>query len=199
MRLIYGVGINDADYVVKKWENYKDDSGKRRQKLLWSCPFYEKWKHMLERCYSQKCHSRQPAYVGCYVCEEWLTFSKFKRWMEEQNWEGNDLDKDLLVKGNKIYSPETCIFVSHVVNTFMLSSKGRKGSNTPVGVSWKKKDKLYVAMCNNPISGANEYLGSFKDSESAHLAWKKRKQELAIDLANLQEDNRVKEILLREF
>lgn len=51
---------------------------------------------------------------GCSVCEEWLTFSNFKRWMEQQDYEGKALDKDLLVSQNKTYSSETCVFVPRI-------------------------------------------------------------------------------------
>ena len=75
---------------------------------------------MLQRCYSESHLVRQPTYKGCSVCEEWLTFSNFKSWMEQQDWEGKQLDKDLLVYKNKIYSPETCVFVSSVINSFFV-------------------------------------------------------------------------------
>ena len=108
-RLVYGVGINDADYVVQKFETIGYVSGKKKQKRVWRCPYYRVWTHMLERCYDVKRQERQPTYKDCSVSTEWLTFSVFKSWMEKQDFEGKQLDKDLLIEGNKIYSAETCV------------------------------------------------------------------------------------------
>ena len=108
-RLVYGVGINDADYVVQKWETIGYVNGKQKQKLIWICPYYSAWKSMLKRCYSSKYQDKRPTYKGCSVSDEWLTFSVFKVWMEKQDWEGKQLDKDLLFEGNKIYSADTCV------------------------------------------------------------------------------------------
>lgn len=125
---IYGVGINDADYVTQKNVNGKNVI----------CHFYQTWKGMLERCYSAKCQEKQPTYKGCSVCEEWLTFSNFKEWMDSQYWYIMELDKDVLVKGNKAYSPETCIFVSSQLNLFTTDREKERG-DYPIGVNFHKK------------------------------------------------------------
>ena len=88
-RLVFGVGINDSDYEVYKYETI---NGKR--KATWKCPYYERWVSMLRRCYSPRSLEKYPTYKGCTVCEEWLTFSTFKKWMENQEWEDRHLDKD---------------------------------------------------------------------------------------------------------
>lgn len=106
---VCGVGINDSDYVVQKKETIKGIDGKRKQRLVWICPYYRAWQSMLVRAYSKSYHKRRPTYIGCSVSEEWKTFSNFKSWMEGQVWEGKQLDKDLLVEGNKVYSEETCV------------------------------------------------------------------------------------------
>ena len=87
-KLIHGVGINDADYVVEKKETISHVNGKRKQKTTWICPFYRAWKCMLTRCYSATYQERKPTYRGCSVSEEWLTFSNFKSWMEKQDFQG---------------------------------------------------------------------------------------------------------------
>lgn len=110
---VYGHGVNDADYVIERRIN-----GKRV-----GCPIYRTWANMLERCYSDKFHVRQSTYIGCEVCDEWLTFSNFKRWMMVQDWQGKQLDKDIRVKGNKIYSPNTCLFVTKAENTIEARAK----------------------------------------------------------------------------
>lgn len=75
-RYVYGIAYNDADYSVYKRE-YVDG----KIKIIWTCPFYRKWKNMLKRCYSKKELEKHPTYLECLVCSEWLTFSNFKRWM----------------------------------------------------------------------------------------------------------------------
>jgi len=145
---------------------------------------------MLNRCYSEATQRKNPTYVGCYVCEEWLTFSNFKSWMEKQNWEGKELDKDILVKGNKVYSPETCIFIDASVNSF-VSDNGVRHGNTLVGASYNKAARKFMVRCHNVFEKKCEYLGYFEDERMAHLVWKKRKHELACQLADLQNDERV--------
>jgi len=101
-KLVYGVGINDADYVTQKWETISYVNGKQKQNLVWECHYYRTWCGMLMRCYSAKHQERNPTYKGCSVSEEWLRFSNFKSWMERQDFEGMQLDKDLLFEGNKV-------------------------------------------------------------------------------------------------
>ena len=81
-RLVAGVGINDADYTLSITESLGYVDGKRKQKLIWRCKFYATWKSMIERGYSNKVKERSPTYEDVSVCEEWLTFSKFKAWLE---------------------------------------------------------------------------------------------------------------------
>jgi len=100
-KLIYGIGINDSEYIT----DYKVD-GKRLR-----CPYYKTWMDMLNRCYSDNYQSKHPTYIGCTVTEEWHTFSVFKEWIISKKWESKELDKDVLIIGNKIYSQKTCIFV----------------------------------------------------------------------------------------
>ena len=117
---------------------------------------------MLERSYSEKFKEKHPTYKDVTCCEEWLTFSNFKSWMEQQDWEGKDLDKDLLVYQNKIYSPETCCFLSHKINTFLTTSAKIRGDQ-PIGVYWHKRDKCYISKIRTG-NRKFEVLGYFKDS-----------------------------------
>jgi hypothetical protein len=107
---------------------------------------YIKWHDMINRCYNAKFHERQPQYKGCTVCEEWLNYSNFKVWYDQHKISGMslDLDKDILFKGNKVYSPETCCFVPHAINTLFLNSKKSRG-DLPVGVSYSERDQKYRA------------------------------------------------------
>ena len=80
---------------------------------------YRKWSNMMQRCYSEVTHRLKPYYKGCMVCEEWQNFSNFREWYRKNIIEGRkfDLDKDILVQGNTIYSPKTCALVTHYANT----------------------------------------------------------------------------------
>jgi hypothetical protein len=156
--LIYGVGINDAGYVVQINTSEK--------KLLWICPFFSIWKGMIQRCYSEKFQDKHPTYRGVLVAEEWHTFSVFKTWMEAQSWEGKDLDKDILGTG-QIYSPDHCVFVHTRINRFLTHRKS-KSSTLPTGVHEKKG--RYVAQSND-IDGKRTHLGYFTTPEAAHTAW----------------------------
>lgn len=197
-KLVFGVGINDADYVVKVWESFGYVNGKRKQKLVWICPYYRVWSDMLARCYSDKFQERQPTYKGCSVSEEWLTFSNFKSWMEVQDFEGKQLDKDLLFVGNKVYSSESCVFVTKVVNSF-TTDRGNDRGEWPIGVSWSKEREKFVSMCCNPFTKKQENLGYFDCPNKAHKAWLKRKLELAHLIAAEQTDERVAKALIERY
>jgi len=196
-KLVYGVGINDADYVVKKMETI-EVNGKRKQRLVWVCPYYSVWTHMLERCYSAKLQEKYPTYKGCSVSEEWLTFSNFKRWMEKQDWEGLQLDKDILFSGNKVYSKETCVFVSGMVNNFTID-RGNDRGEWPLGVCWHKEKSKFRSRCRNPFTKKGEHLGYFTCELEAHQEWLKRKLELAHLLAAEQTDERVGKALIERY
>ena len=194
-RLIQGVGVNDADYNV--YETARVDG---KHKIAWRCPFYSTWKNMLERCYSSKYQLKYPTYIGCTVCDEWLTFSKFKMWMEKQEWQNRSLDKDLLIEGNKIYSPEHCIFVDGKINNFVIGRDNDRGKYM-IGVSWYKGTGRFVSHCSNPFTGKQETLGYFTNELEAHLTWKKRKHELACQLAESEycNDERLAEALKTRY
>jgi len=150
-RLICGVGLNDADYIVQPVVD-----GKRL-----CCPFYLTWKSMVSRCYSEKIQKSRPSYTGCSVCEEWLVFSNFKSWMIKRNWKGKELDKDLVVKGNKIYSADTCVFISSLVNSLLHENKNTRGA-FKLGVSLHKSGRFQASVGR---LGKQVYLGLF-DTES---------------------------------
>ena len=196
-KLVFGVGNNDADDVVKKWESI-DVDGKRKKKLIWICPFYRTWQNMLKRCYSIKFQEHNPTYIGCTVTDEWLTFSVFKNWMTTQDFEGNQLDKDLLFEGNKVYGPETCVFVSGAVNSFTID-RGNDRGEFLIGVSWHKGAGKFKVSCSNPFTKKGEHLGLFTCEQEAHQAWLKRKLELAYELSYEQLDERVAEALINRY
>jgi len=179
-RLVFGIGINDANYVVKPRINGK----------MVTCPFYETWKSMLKRCYSAKYQAKNPTYIGCEVVPEWLSFMTFRSWMVERDWQGRELDKDILVPGNKVYSPSTCVFVSDGLNKFTTDSGAARGE-WPIGVYWHRQNGKFMAHCRNPFSGKQEYLGYFTCPDAAHEAWRSRKHALALQIAVLHADPRI--------
>ena len=187
-KLVFNIGINDADYTVGL---------KVKGKQVW-CHFYRTWKNMLKRCYDRKTLTNQPTYIGCTVCDEWLTFSNFKAWMENQDWVGKQLDKDLLFTGNKIYSKNTCVFVNDVVNGFVTDCRASRG-RYPIGVSLDKRWGKFRARVRNPFTEKQEWLGSFVCPNQAHQVWRKRKYEYACQLADLQEDPRVAKALMDRY
>lgn len=197
-KLVYGVGINDAGYVVNKRDTIGYADGKQKQKLVWVCPYYERWTDMLRRCYSASFQESRPTYAGCTVSEEWLTFSNFKEWMEKQDWEGSQLDKDLLFEGNKIYSADTCCFVTSMANLFTTDSCNSRGERL-IGVSWHKGMNKFISQCSNPFTKKREHIGYFDSELEAHEAWRNRKLELARELAAIQTDPRVARALIDRY
>lgn len=195
-KLVCGIGINNADYVVMKHGAIWHMDGKRNQ--TWVCPYYRAWKDMLVRCYSAKYQESKPTYAGCTVSEDWLTFSNFKAWMEKQDWEGKHLDKDLLLEGNKVYSADTCVFVTQTVNSFTTDSGAARGGWL-IGVNLHKPTGKFLSRCRNPFTKKSDHLGLFTCEQEAHKAWLKRKLELAHELAAIQTDQRIAKALIDRY
>lgn len=198
-KLLLGVGIKDTEDIVQLFETVGYYSnGSRKRKLVWVCPYYSKWHGMLGRCYSAMYKSKNPTYADCTVCNEWLYFSKFKAWMETQDWEGKQLDKDLLVRDNKIYSPETCCFTSRQLNGFIVEKASCRGKWL-IGVHFDTANCKFISQCGNPITGKREYLGQFDSEVLAHNAWLNRKLELAHELSFLESDDRIRAAIINRY
>ena len=112
---------------------------------------YVLWKHFIERCYDKKIKEKYPTYQDAICCEEWLLYENFYEWIHTQenynkwlNGERWALDKDILVKGNKIYSPETCCLVPQHVNTLFTKCNSNRGK-LPIGV-YKDKDRFLAKI-----------------------------------------------------
>lgn len=154
-KLFLGIGHNDIIY------SNKDES-------------LSKWESMLHRCYSVKYKIKYPTYNGCTVCDEWLYFSNFKKWFDENYVEGYHIDKDILVKGNKVYSPETCCFVPQEINKLLTKTNSNRGKY-PIGV-YKGKHS-YLAFHRS------KYIASFHTIEEAFNAYKSAKEQYIKELA----------------
>lgn len=135
--------------------------------------FYKAWYNMIRRCYDSIWQIKQPTYIGCTVCEEWYNFQNFAKWYEENYYEIEGqrmcLDKDILCKGNKIYSPDTCLLVPQEINELFVKRDVTRGEY-PIGVSYHKTSNKFRASCSNvdkkhiilgdygnPIDAFNEY------------------------------------------
>lgn len=150
---------------------------------------YDVWNHMLQRCYSAISNYKYQTYENCYVCDEWLNFQNFADWYERNYYEINDeqmnLDKDILYKGNNIYSPETCIIVPHSINSLFIKSDAVRGE-LPIGVNYDGRYKTYNAHCND--HGDLIWLGSYKTPEEAFNAYKLYKEDLIKRIAEEYKD-----------
>ena len=118
--------------------------------------------------------------------------------MEKQDWEGLQLDKDLLFEGNKVYSKETCVFVTRSVNLFTTDSGASRGE-WMIGVIWRKDKDKFEAQVNNPFTKKQEKLGLFVNELETHQVWLKRKLELAHLIAEEQTDSRVAKALIERY
>ena len=197
-KLVHGVGVNDLGYRVQVYEYVTENGGKRIRKTVFRCKYYTSWRSMIERCYSKKYLERKPSYIGTSVCSEWLYATAFKKWMEQQDWHGKCLDKDIIVPGNKLYSPESCAFVLQATNSFVIARDASRGEY-PIGVHLHKPTGKYIAKCENLFTGKQEHLGYFSTPEDAHEAWRKRKHELAQLVAATESDPRVVEAMKKRY
>lgn len=187
-RRVYGVGVNDADYVTA------------------NCEYYERWASMLRRT-SKPYIKRHPSYQGVSVCDEWLVFSTFKKWVKSQEAlygkeqiDARHLDKDILVPGNKIYSPENCCFVLQSTNKLFTNRAVARG-DLPIGVTRYLRSGKWSGLYRSEINidGKKRKLGYFRCPQEAHMAWIKAKGEQARVASMREPDPRVKAALLAFF
>lgn len=153
-KLVCGVGVNNLTYVGNE-------------------KAYSKWVSMLNRCYSPKYQSRQPTYIGCSVCDEWLVFSKFKEWYDINSIAGMQIDKDILIRGNKVYGPTFCRFVPKEINYILLDSGASRGQFKQ-GVGWHKGVQKFQANISR-LDG-KEHIGYFATEDDAFAAYKSEKE-----------------------
>lgn len=166
---VYGVGyLGEGKYKV--WEN-----GKQTR-------VYRTWHGVLQRCYDKKFQEKYSTYIKCAVNEKWLNFQEFGKWFDNNYYEIEGevmhLDKDILCKGNKIYSPENCIFVPQTINTLFTKCDNTRGDSV-IGVTLTKNGK-YQVQCRliNPQTGKSkqEYLGLYDTQEKGFEVYKYYKE-----------------------
>lgn len=171
---VAGVGYNTSNMPTKV-------NGKHT-------PEYVMWREMLRRCYSAEFKSRFPCYDGCVVAVEWHDFKNFHGDLIKMTGYENihlgrsyNLDKDLLLKGNKIYSKETCSIVPQEINKLITSRKSKRGKY-PVGVHFSSSKGKFVVQIS--LDGKNNlHVGYFNDENSAFLAYKSAKESRIKELA----------------
>jgi len=164
--LVYGIGDKGFKYPVAVDRVHLTE--------------YKLWVGLLARC-SSLWQSRYPTYIGCTVSENFKSYSYFYEWCqgqigfksEDENSRIFQLDKDLLIKGNKHYSEDTCVFVPQTVNKLLTKGRASRG-NYPIGVSFEARSNRFAAFCN--YDGANRRIGRFKTVAEAFIAYKKRKE-----------------------
>ena len=160
---VYGVGIVGTKYPISEGGVLTKE--------------YELWTGMLERCYSNSFKKKQPTYESCEVSDNFKSYEYFYEWYHKQigfDNEGWHLDKDLLMKSNKIYSEYYCVFIPQDVNKVLTKSTASRGEHL-IGVYWHKKGKAFVARVNKN-KGKQEYLGLFKTEIEAFNAYKTAKE-----------------------
>lgn len=190
-KLVNGIGTNEGKCLAVK-------DGKPTKE-------YRAWRDMLFRC-TEKCWIKNPSYIGTTCSENFKNYSYFYEWCQTQVGFGNKdekdkiwhLDKDILLKGNKHYSEDTCVFVAKRVNLLLTKSDASRGCY-PIGVYWIKSRDRFRSLCGNGI-GKLEHLGYFDTEKEAFLAYKTFKEALIKEVANEykeQLDERAYEALMK--
>lgn len=176
---VYNVGIVGSRYPVKVNNKISKE--------------YNTWRHMLGRCYDKKYKRKEPTYQNAICCDEWLLYENFYEWLHSQEnfdkWlNGNRwaLDKDILIKGNKEYSPEFCCLVPQRVNSLFVKNDATR-SNLPIGVDISG-DK-YKVRCGNYLNNSRDYLGLYDNFESAFQCYKKNKEKVIKQSAKEEYEN----------
>lgn len=141
------------------------------------------YNNMYQRCYNEKVHQIKPWYTNCIMCDEWLEDKySFYDWINDGNFYEIDgeptveLDKDILVKGNNIYSPETCIFAPKSINSLFGGTMKKNDNGLPIGVLQTKNGKYKPQIRNYP--------DVFNTPEEAWEVWKEHKQATVIHKAD---------------
>ena len=168
---VHGVGVSGNKYPIRA------NGVLTKEYLL--------WRSMLQRCYSDAYQKKYPTYKGCQVSDNFKSYEYFYEWCNNQigfGVDGFELDKDLLIKGNKVYSENTCVFIPTEINSLLIKSTASRGKYL-IGVSWHKRGKAFKAQVNKS-KGKREHLGLFKTELEAFNAYKEAKESFIKEQAN---------------
>lgn len=150
---------------------------------------YRCWHSMIMRCYDEINFKKQPTYKDCYVSEFFHNYQNYAKWYNENYYEVGtermEVDKDVLTKGNKVYSVDTCVFVPQHVNTLFTKANAIRG-DTPIGCTFSKRDNRYKAQCY--YFGKNVHLGSFNNETDCFNSYKVFKEKYIKEVADLYKD-----------
>jgi hypothetical protein len=149
-------------------------------------PQYSSWKGLMERCYSESSLLKNTSYIGCSVSEEWHNFQNYGKWYDDNYYQITgqkmQLDKDILSKGNKVYSPDTCVFVPQRINLLFIKKDRSSKDYLPTGVVWYERYKKYQVSCNDG-KGNLVYLGRYSSVEEAFKEYKVFKEKAIKNVA----------------
>ena len=144
---------------------------------------YNTWATMVRRCHDPKFQERDPSYIGCTIVDDWYNYQNFGYWYTDNYYEipgeKMQLDKDILVKNNKVYGPDTCIFVPHHINSLFTTRKNRRGE-LPIGVFYTNKysTNRYSVRCNTMFGDRKTItVHGFTDPVEAFEAYKELKEQ----------------------
>lgn len=182
IRRICGWGINDADFIV-----YPKINGRREM-----IPTYRKWSNMLLRILDEKQLIKCPEYKDVSICKNWQYFTNFHNWMNNYIGDitGLEIDKDIYIPGNKVYSSNTCCFVSKDINDLFRDNSKTKKSNLPNNIFTSPPNSYRAVYLGN-------YLGTSKDVDILVERVNLAKAEHYEQLAEQQTDERIFTGLLR--
>lgn len=146
---------------------------------------YNKWRAMLTRCYGK---NQRKTYDDCYVCKEWLNFQTFAQWLVDNLYEVDgeqmELDKDIKIKNNKVYSPDTCMLIPKRINDVILN---RSFDRSDICLGVYKHGNRFTAACNK-LDDDSRYIGIFDTREEAFDAYKLVKENEIRRIADLYKD-----------
>ena len=188
-------GIVSCPYERRVFEiGYLGEGKYKAYKNGKSTRVYYTWQNMMQRCCDKKLHEKHPTYIGCKVCEEWHNFQNFAKWYDENYYEIEGekmhLDKDILVKHNKIYSSETCIFVPQTINSLFIKSDKSRGESVIGTYPFQGK---YLVRCSmiNPKTGKSkqEYLGYYETQEKGFEVYKYYKERNVKEVADYYKEH----------
>ena len=184
-KLVYGVGINDVmiPYFTKT--------------TIWKT-----WNGIIRRTDNRDpkwIEQSKKSYLDCTLDSRWYKLSAFKEWIEQwDDFENKEVDKDILIPGNKIYGPDTCLMVRPIVNAWFKPDRNR--GDLPRGICWNtawkrgKSSNPYRAQIT-PIGGKRTGLGVYGTIEEASAVFEKARKEQIKILIETETDLRVKNAL----